>query len=784
MSLARKVADPLLTADILATRGGTNVMLGNPTAGLRDLAEAAELAEGSLLGPILYRLAAAKLILDDPRSAAGYARDALEYLRPDQEYGWIARALQVLGESEVRLGHPRAAAAYLEECHDLLGENSGYESIRLRSMQAWFAFLQGDFPTAVEKYRVDELASIEDGSLRAEATRGIAIVYLAAGLAAEAVAVLTTIDPDSIPPTDAALWRAMLARTLLVVQNHAAAHDAATAAVGDLRRMGLQMSAAEAELVALQASVLMDNDPVSVEDAETIARELGQLGSRDAVDGWLLAGEVAASTVPSAGVAARAFANGATYRQSTDLLVAASGWLSRARELEALRAPGVLRACSRGLDALDDYREMIGSSEARASITHRGGELADLALRYAVDDPRALLKWSERWRATSLDDRPVTPHGEVSPAVAMLRDSGRRMAEARAAGEPTETLEKERRSLERRARAEHHQQRAEGQSTRRRFEVAELVSQVGDGAFVQIIDIDGVLHVVVVRNGRARHVVAGETSAALELADAGRFALRRAARTGRFAPGDLGTRFQEAILGSAGGLLPDGPVTISPTPVLHGSPFALMPALSTRPFSIVPSATQWMRVRKVAPADKKRRALVSGPGLLTGGAEVARLASRYPEATILRGSAATVEATMKAIDGAHLAHLATHGTFRADSPLFSALELADGPLSVYELERLKRAPYRTILSACDSGVLAPVGAQEVLGLASALFSLGSAGLVCSIAEVNDEATADLMMDVHAEIDAGRTPAEALAKVRAEADPITLATASAFVALGV
>ena len=231
-------------------------------------------------------------------------------------------------------------------------------------------------------------------------------------------------------------------------------------------------------------------------------------------------------------------------------------------------------------------------------------------------------------------------------------------------------------------------------------------------------------------------------------------------------------------------MLPDGPITLSPTAALHGVPFALMPALSQRPFSVVPSAAQWLRATNVERPATQRRALISGPNLLTGGAEVARLAKTYPDATVLEGPAATVEGTMAAIDGAHLAHLATHGTFRADSPLFSALEMADGQLSVYELERLKRAPYRTILSACDSGVLAPVGAQEVLGLASALFSLGSAGLVCSIAEVSDEVTADLMMDVHAALDQGRSPAEALADVRRTADPIGLATAAAFVALGV
>ena len=92
------------------------------------------------------------------------------------------------------------------------------------------------------------------------------------------------------------------------------------------------------------------------------------------------------------------------------------------------------------------------------------------------------------------------------------------------------------------------------------------------------------------------------------------------------------------------------------------------------------------------------------------------------------------------------------------------------------------APYRVVLSACESGVLAPVGADELLGLASALFALGTAGLVCSVAEVNDEATAELMVDLHAHLDAGADPAGALLAVR-EARPVD-PTAASFVALGV
>jgi tetratricopeptide (TPR) repeat protein len=758
-------------------------MHGNPRAGLRDLSVAAESSHGPLLGTTLYRRGAALFLLGNPEAARVDAAAALAIFRQYNMDSWLPSALQVLAECEARLGRPNDAAKSLEECRLLLGGDAGLEAVRLQMLEAWVSYLKGDLPKALAVFMAGEIRSIPDGYVRARVTMDVATIHLAAGLSDSAVELLESLDPATAPPILAAEWRSMLSRALLDVDQPTRAIDIANRASRDLKRMGLRIEAAEASLTGVAAQVQASPEDDLARQTEAVARNLDSSGSRHSADGWVLAGKVLAAH----GLHERslsAFASGAAYRESADRIVAASGWLSCALGREIGGQPGVLRACSRGLDALDEYRAIMGSSEVRAALTHRGQDLAQVALRTAAHNPRGLLHWSERWRATALAHRPVTPHGEVSPAVAMLRDSGRLIAEARSEGAPTEGLERERRRLERKVRSEHHQQHAEESLQAKRFEAAELIADVGDGAFVELVEVDAALHVLVVCNGRVRRVVAGDSATALELAEAGRFALRRAARTGRFAPGDLGQRFQDAVLGKAVGMLPDGPVTISPTAALHGAPFALMPALATRPFSTVPSAAQWMRALAVPTPRTKRRAFVSGPGLVTGGAEVERLAKTYPEATILRGSDATVAATMTAIDGAKLAHLATHGTFRADSPLFSALEMADGQLSVYELERLKKAPYRTILSACDSGVLAPVGAQEVLGLASALFSLGSAGLVCSIAEVNDEATADIMMRVHASLDAKRTPAEALAEVRAEGSPVEQATAAAFVALGV
>jgi CHAT domain-containing protein len=115
------------------------------------------------------------------------------------------------------------------------------------------------------------------------------------------------------------------------------------------------------------------------------------------------------------------------------------------------------------------------------------------------------------------------------------------------------------------------------------------------------------------------------------------------------------------------------------------------------------------------------------------------------------------------------------------------LRLDDGPLTVHDLCRLQRAPYRLVLSSCESGVAAPTGADELLGLASALIPLGTAGLLASIVPVNDEESVPLMQIVHARLRAGDSLAAALRAGRVEAAtsgrPLARATAASFVAFG-
>ncbi len=301
---------------------------------------------------------------------------------------------------------------------------------------------------------------------------------------------------------------------------------------------------------------------------------------------------------------------------------------------------------------------------------------------------------------------------------------------------------------------------------------------------MELVDIDGVLHALVARSGRVTHLVVGPTPEAEQAVAFARFALRQTARGRPSDLGDVGRRLQTALLGDAVRRLGDGPVVVSPPGRLHATPWALVPALTHVPITVAPSAALWLRAR-ASTAPSGARVLIAGPGLESGGAELDTLALRHPDARLLRGVDATVERSLEALDGAAVAHVAAHGRFREDSPLFSSLDLDDGPLTVHDFERLGRAPHRIVLSACESGVVAPIGAGEMLGLVAAMLAMGSAGIVSSVAKVNDQATAELMLDVHAAMDSGVELGEVLLRARhaARGDRVREATAAAFLAMG-
>lgn len=142
--------------------------------------------------------------------------------------------------------------------------------------------------------------------------------------------------------------------------------------------------------------------------------------------------------------------------------------------------------------------------------------------------------------------------------------------------------------------------------------------------------------------------------------------------------------------------------------------------------------------------------------------EVETLARLFPEADVLLDEHATLAATKQCAPHANVLHLACHGQFRPDNPLFSSLRFADDWLTVRDAYKLELTNCALVtLSACETGVSEVAPGDELIGLARGLFSAGVPSLVLSLWMVDDDATAALMTIFYEHLRTSGAPAAAL-----------------------
>ena len=327
--------------------------------------------------------------------------------------------------------------------------------------------------------------------------------------------------------------------------------------------------------------------------------------------------------------------------------------------------------------------------------------------------------------------------------------------------------------------------------------VTELTERLGDAALVEYVELEGDLHAVTIAGGRIRLHSLGRVETVKQGLTYLPFALHRlvkprAGSAGREAAAfavleRAAAGFDDLLLRPLRRELGDRPLVVIPTGALQSLPWSILPSCRSRPVSINPSALIWYQaVTRARPPDSAPVVVVAGPGLPGAALEASTIAQLYPGSILLSGPTATATSLTAHMNGAAVLHLAAHGNVRSDNSLFSSLTLADGPLTVYELEHLDRPPHHVVLAACDTGRPHIVAGEEVLGFGAALLGAGTATLVAPVVPVPDAATVPLMRAYHEELRAGRSPAEALAAAQGglDVDDSTgRAAAAAFVCLG-
>lgn len=806
ISVADKAGLPYRAAEARTTLVVILADLGNTDGALAEVA----LADTVLTGLDRARL---RVNLGMVLGRIGRTVEALEALDASQPvlaaYGdarWEAIALNLRGIIQVYRGAEQPAQADLLRAARV-SEDGGYGVINAMVLHnlGFAAYRAGDLPSAL--YWIDAATRrfAEHDKPVAPLLVDRAEALLTAGLSTEAHASLRKAIAEQEQSGfryDRAEYHLAWARAALADGDPAVAEQAAHTARG---MFGRQRRAAWADLARyVEASARF----ATGERSPALLRTAVELGDRMDAAKWpvaplearLLAGRVAAA-LNRREQAMDLFERVARHRNRREVEIRALAWHAHAlHALSAGRPSSAERALQAALRVHAENNAVLGATDLRAHAAARGEELAKLGLKLALErgDARAVLRWAETWRAASLRRRPVRPPDDEQLA-ADLAELRRVVADLAAIDAPmtqgsarTEVSRLNGEQLRLEAAIRDRSRYARGTyAPEPPFSPATLARALGERVLVEFVRLDDDLHAVTVRDGVVRRHRLGSYAAVLKQLDVVRFAMNRMSRrfgspamqaaavqaydhSRQVLDGLLFAPVRRALDGA--GKVADRPLIVVPTGSLHALPWTALPTCAGRAVSVTPSARLWLAAANAdsaadgtaegvvaSSATGVGTVLIAGPGLAQAEPEIAALAARYPDAVVLTGAEATAANAGRALDGAVLAHVATHGRFRADHPLFSSLDAFDGPLYVYDLERLGSTPQTLLLSACESALSGVRPGDELMGLASAVFALGTRTLIASVTPVDDNDTRILMLALHAALAAGRPPAAAVAE---------------------
>jgi CHAT domain-containing protein len=193
--------------------------------------------------------------------------------------------------------------------------------------------------------------------------------------------------------------------------------------------------------------------------------------------------------------------------------------------------------------------------------------------------------------------------------------------------------------------------------------------------------------------------------------------------------------------------VPHGPLHFLPFHALKNGDAYLC---DTHTLSYAPSATVFALCQEKPPSDKSA-SLVMGipddraPQILD---EVQSVASILPKADLFLAAQATTEVLKTKGGQSALLHIATHGTYRQDNPMFSGIRLGDGYLNLYDLYQMRLSARHVTLSGCATGMNFVAAGDELLGLQRGLFCAGASSLLLSLWDVHDLSTAQLMQSLY------------------------------------
>ena len=709
----------------------------------------------------------------------------------------LAAALLNRSHAYLNAGDVRRAQLDLIWCQQVAADG-GHDRVTAKTLHnlGYCDLLAGDIPAALQ------LFTAAAGAYRVSAPDFLPVLamdkartLLAAGLASDAASELdAAMDSFRRQRLDYDLAEAELARAeaALAVGAPAVARRWAAAAQRRFRRQGNDACVWVAELTRLRARSLSPGRraPIAAE-ARLLAERLRSHGlANDAALADLLAARSLLATGHTKDVR-RLIGGGRGRRQAVPLTITLLRRLARAELAEREGRTGTaLTELRAGLAMVQARRGQLGSVDLRTGTGALGAELAAAGLRLALDRKSAPLvfAWLERSRAQAFRARPVRPPADPQAAavLAELRQLSRVIREAELAGSHDPAMIARHAELQRTVREHGWQAGGPGEAIQPASlgELSAVLAQSGQ-SLVGILAQYGQMIAVVVGRRSVRLIRLGDLETAAEAAS--RLNADLDTLAGRMLPARLEAVIRESIRHQADVLtaeiieplrspLGDDGIVFVPAGPLAGVPWSALPDLRGRPVTVSPSASSWLatwrRSQAVTGAPQAvPPLLLAGPDLEHAAAEVTEIAKSYPGCRPLLSETATVGATLRALDGAPLAHLAAHGHHERENFLFSRIDLADGPLMAYDIQQLTTAPRHVVLSSCDVGRAVVRPGEETLGFTAALLYTGTATVTSSVTRVADDAAVGMMTAYHRLLAAGTRPAEALAKATA-AEPFS------------
>jgi len=783
--------EPLLQSEALMSLSGSLAFAGDNSRAFQLLDQAAETASTLLLAEIEFQRGTILGRMGEALTAIAHLSKALAVFEEHSDRESIAMTLHNRGMVQIAAGSLVEAEADMRRALMIDAEDQREIGVagEIHGL-GLIASLRGEIPVALARFdeSADMFQRLVGSSSEIQVSR--CEVLLAAGLFREASSLARTIAADlrrAGLAEDEAEARLVGAQADLLAGDLDSALSSSRSASKMFSDQGRATWAAVARLIGIEVQLrgeLVDRSSQSeARKAAVILERDGQVAG--AHRARLLAGMIGSRLGEDE--SATADLKAVAERAAGPIELRLQARLARAiMRLSGGNPRGADAAARSGMRLLDEFQASLGATDIRLGVERHGRALGDLGLELAITsgDPRRVFRWMERTRARALLYRPVTPPDdeELAEFLTTLRQVTTELRSAQ--GDEAALLLSKQGKTQRAIRDRARLMRGTGQVAGW-VDPRSVTDALADSTMVELAEHGGVLWAVIIRNKRYRLIELGAESEVTSEVESLRFALRRLAR-GR---GSIATattvaqRLDGLVLQPLG--LTDGPVVLVPTPGLYATPWHTLASCRHRQMTITPSVELWHRA-SLSDRVGEGVLLAAGPDLELSDIEVREMGSLYPTATRLTATESTVGRVQSQLDGAGVAHIACHASFQYENPMFSSLRLADGDLYVYDIERLSTAPDLVVLSACDSGFTETHAGDELMGLSSALLSMGTRSIIASVGLVPDSAaTKDLMVALHRGLVSGLSPSQALhrAQVEAAETPEGYVAASSFICIG-